>query len=149
VATCCAGTVGRPAAQRHVRSRAEQSDNGAQSSTATAAAEPISADPQAAASTGLTILEYKKPDSNAEFWTRFKLAFALKWRRFKKGSFLVMKLEGVQPVRTICFLHTTLPLRDGSYWPVDHIMLFPCGMTECCIRTSSAVCAQHNGIMAC
>ena len=28
------------------------------------------------------------------FWTRCKLAFALPWRRFKKDSVLVFKLEG-------------------------------------------------------
>ncbi|GFR44623.1 hypothetical protein Agub_g5911 [Astrephomene gubernaculifera] len=39
-------------------------------------------------------LPYREPDSTAKFWTSFKLAFALPWRRFKKNSVLSFKLEG-------------------------------------------------------
>eukprot|EP00892_Ulva_mutabilis_P012513 jgi/Ulvmu1/9634/UM054_0066.1 len=41
-----------------------------------------------------TILNYKEPDAQQRFQTSAKLAFALPWRRFKKGSFLSIKLDG-------------------------------------------------------
>eukprot|EP00195_Chlamydomonas_chlamydogama_P015757 CAMPEP_0202909918 /NCGR_PEP_ID=MMETSP1392-20130828/50619_1 /ASSEMBLY_ACC=CAM_ASM_000868 /TAXON_ID=225041 /ORGANISM="Chlamydomonas chlamydogama, Strain SAG 11-48b" /LENGTH=725 /DNA_ID=CAMNT_0049599831 /DNA_START=187 /DNA_END=2361 /DNA_ORIENTATION=- len=40
------------------------------------------------------VLTYKEPSGGQKFWTSFKLAFALPWRRFKKDSVLVFKLEG-------------------------------------------------------
>ncbi len=39
-------------------------------------------------------LVYTPPSGMDKFWTSLKLSFALPWRRFKKGSVLVMKLEG-------------------------------------------------------
>ena len=40
------------------------------------------------------LLEFKALEGMDLFWTRCKLAFALPWRRFKKDSVLVFKLEG-------------------------------------------------------
>lgn len=45
-----------------------------------------------------TILKFKERDAAQRFQTSCKLALALPWRRFKKGSFLSIKLDG------ICFL---------------------------------------------
>ncbi|EFJ46294.1 signal peptide peptidase [Volvox carteri f. nagariensis] len=39
-------------------------------------------------------LPYSAPTDKDMFWTRFKLAFALPWRRFKKDSVLTFTLEG-------------------------------------------------------
>lgn len=39
-------------------------------------------------------LVFKEPSGMDKFWTSFKLCFALPWRRFKKDSVLVFKLEG-------------------------------------------------------
>jgi len=39
-------------------------------------------------------LTWSEPSGGDKFWTSFKLAFALPWRRFKKGSVLAIKLEG-------------------------------------------------------
>jgi hypothetical protein len=47
-----------------------------------------------------TILEYKPGGVQSAWCTHAKLAFAVPWRRFKKGSFLSIKLEGAgQPSR--------------------------------------------------
>jgi len=37
-------------------------------------------------------LEYVAPSGTDAFWTSFKLAFALPWRRFKNESVLVIKV---------------------------------------------------------
>ena len=37
-------------------------------------------------------LEYVAPSGMDAFWTSFKLAFALPWRRFKNDSILVIKV---------------------------------------------------------
>ncbi|KAI8476080.1 MAG: peptidase family S49-domain-containing protein [Monoraphidium minutum] len=39
-------------------------------------------------------LEFKPLDGGELLWSRLKMAFALPWRRFKKGSVLAFKLEG-------------------------------------------------------
>jgi protease-4 len=44
----------------------------------------------------LAPLEFKPLDGGELMWSRFKLAFALPWRRFKKGSVLAFKVR-VQP----------------------------------------------------
>jgi protease-4 len=38
-------------------------------------------------------LQYQEPSSSDKFWTSFKLAFALPWRRFKKESVLTFKVR--------------------------------------------------------
>lgn len=40
------------------------------------------------------LLSYTEPTGSDRFWTSLKLCFALPWRRFKKDSVLVFKLEG-------------------------------------------------------
>lgn len=40
------------------------------------------------------LLMYSKPSGGDRFWTWLKLMFALPWRRFKKDSVLVFKLDG-------------------------------------------------------
>lgn len=37
-------------------------------------------------------LEYRAPSGMDKFWTGTKLAFALPWRRFKKGSVLTIEV---------------------------------------------------------
>ncbi|GAX84081.1 hypothetical protein CEUSTIGMA_g11505.t1 [Chlamydomonas eustigma] len=39
-------------------------------------------------------LVYREPSATEQLWTKFKLGFALPWRRFKPDSVLVFKLEG-------------------------------------------------------
>lgn len=41
-----------------------------------------------------TRLAFTRLNSSQELWTKFKLAFALPWRRFKSGSVLTFKLDG-------------------------------------------------------
>ena len=41
----------------------------------------------------LTPPSYSEPSGQDKFWTGFKLAFALPWRRFKKGSVLTIKVS--------------------------------------------------------
>eukprot|EP00983_Pelagomonas_calceolata_P101366 1158689-Pelagomonas_calceolata.AAC.15 len=41
---------------------------------------------------GMSIeIPFEEPDRMEKFWTRARLAFALPWRRFKKGSVLTIK----------------------------------------------------------
>ncbi|KAF5837148.1 protease IV with duplicated peptidase family U7 domain-containing protein [Dunaliella salina] len=42
-------------------------------------------------------IPFEEPGSMEKFWTRARLALALPWRRFKKGSVLTIKLEGELP----------------------------------------------------
>lgn len=60
-------------------------------------AEPVVAEPPAEAPTEALpegLLLYQEPSGGEKFWTSFKLAFALPWRRFESESVLVFKLEG-------------------------------------------------------
>jgi hypothetical protein len=38
------------------------------------------------------VLQYTEPSASQRFWTSVRLAFALPWRRFKKGSVLTFKV---------------------------------------------------------
>ena len=42
------------------------------------------------------LLLYQEPSGGEKFWTSFKLAFALPWRRFKSESVLVFKVGGLK-----------------------------------------------------
>ncbi|KAL6747559.1 peptidase family S49-domain-containing protein [Haematococcus lacustris] len=42
-------------------------------------------------------LKWEEPSAGEKFWTSFKLAFALPWRRFKDKSVLAIKIEGDIP----------------------------------------------------
>lgn len=69
-------------------------------------------------------LVYKEPSGGDKAMTSFKLAFALPWRRFKKGSVLTMKLGGkisdqLQPrfSSTLALPDITSSLRKAAYDP--------------------------------
>jgi hypothetical protein len=51
-----------------------------------------------------TILKWQQPNGVQMFWTRAKLAFELPQRRFKKGSYLFIDLEGA--TRLPCWLRS-------------------------------------------
>jgi len=69
-------------------------------------------------------LVYKEPSGGDKAMTSFRLAFALPWRRFKKGSVLTMKLGGkisdqLQPrfSSTLALPDITSSLRKAAYDP--------------------------------
>ena len=49
-----------------------------------------------------TALTYVAPSGSDEFWTKFKLAFALPWRRFAKGSVLTIKVCDLDVCLVMC-----------------------------------------------
>jgi hypothetical protein len=51
-----------------------------------------------------TALTYVAPSGSDEFWTKFKLAFALPWRRFAKGSVLTIKVCDLDVCLVMCAL---------------------------------------------
>ena len=53
------------------------------------------------------LLLYQEPSGGEKFWTSFKLAFALPWRRFKSESVLVFKVGGLMRFR---------PMLYHTYW---------------------------------
>jgi hypothetical protein len=52
-----------------------------------------------------TILEFKEGGVQSAFSTQTKLALAIPWRRFKKGSFLTIKLEGTDWAWPLGYVH--------------------------------------------
>lgn len=66
-----------------------------------------------------TILIFKEPDAQQRFQTSCKLALALPWRRFKKGSFLSIKLEGMRG----CLVRSCRILFDAGCGCMIHAVL--------------------------
>ena len=99
-------------AERCARCTAEPSD----SNGATAVATPEVA--SSAPSTSPTILHFKERSDSQKFSTSAKLAFAWPRRRFKKNSYLAIKLEGAQ-VSARCRRHVVdlPPARVTCYTP--------------------------------
>lgn len=50
-------------------------------------------------------LTWSEPSGSDKFWTSFKLAFALPWRRFKKGSVLAIKVRALSLNALPCSVH--------------------------------------------
>lgn len=74
--------------------RAYESSKGSVTTTSAAQVAEAATTTDGAAEPAVPELPYVAPTDSQKFWTGFKLAFALPWRRFKKGSVLSFKLAG-------------------------------------------------------
>jgi hypothetical protein len=75
----------------HLAMQEEPAITSATTSTATTDAVDAAASIPAALEPPV-VLQYVEPSTSERFWTSVKLAFALPWRRFKKGSVLTFKV---------------------------------------------------------
>jgi hypothetical protein len=93
---------------------AVQSTNGARPESAESAVAVADVAPvELATAEAPTILKWRERTGNEKLLTKAKLSLALPQRRFKKGSFLTMKLEGAR-----C---TALLAVDGCFVPYSQL----------------------------
>lgn len=106
-------------------------------------------------------LEYVEPSGGDKLWTSLRLISALPWRRFKKGSALVLKLGGAiaeqpqgrfsstvsLPALTECLKKAALDPRVSGV--VIKIEPLACGWAKLQVRrelTRSVPCSPHVGL---